>query len=191
MQLTSLLKPDQAFVVRLGQTTFSYAELDGASARVASLLRGRGVSPGDHVAVMLGRVAELPSAYYGVLRTGAVVVPIDVGSSAGQVEVYLTSSGARLVLAWHECLDAAEAGARDAGVDYIVVHPIGFHALLEEMKPVVDADITREPDDIAVLLYAPTTTGTVHAIEVTHAELRAQAGENGEIVIPLMEEQRC
>lgn len=171
MNLASLLKPGQAPAVRLGQTDLSYAELDDMSARVAALLRGRGVEPGDYVGVILGKVVELPGVYYGVLRAGAVVVAISLASSEQQIGRQLTETGARLVFAWHEHLDTVEAGARRAGADYIVVHPASFRALLDETGPGVNGAAEPEPDDLAVVLYEPGANGSANAVQLTHADV--------------------
>lgn len=176
MELASLIKPGRALAVRVGRQELSFTELDRTTARVAALLHSRGVGAGDRVGVMLGEVVELPTVYYGVLRAGAVVVPIDVAGSALHVGSVLERAGARLVFAWHEALDAAEAGAAFAGADYIVVHPASFDALLGDVPVGPDA-AERAPGDLAVLLF-PTD-----AVAVTHGELA-----NG--VIPLTAEGR-
>ena len=63
--------------VRVGDATTTYSELDEASPRVAGLLRQRGLKPGDRVGIMLPNVAEFAVVYYGVLRAGGVVVPMN------------------------------------------------------------------------------------------------------------------
>ena len=64
--------------VRVGETATTYQELDQAAARVAGLLRARGLKPGDRVGIMLPNVAEFAVIYYGVLRAGGVVVPMNL-----------------------------------------------------------------------------------------------------------------
>src|SRR4051794_38005802 len=64
--------------IRLADITVSYAQLDEGSARVAGLLQERGIRRGDRVAVMLPNVPQFALAYYGVLRLGAIVVPMNV-----------------------------------------------------------------------------------------------------------------
>src|SRR6202007_752338 len=63
--------------VRVDSAAMTYRALDEASARVAALLGERGLRPGDRVAVMMPNVAEVPVVYYGVLRAGGVVVPMN------------------------------------------------------------------------------------------------------------------
>jgi long-chain acyl-CoA synthetase len=178
MRLERLIKPGPTQSVRLGPTVLSYVELDRMSARVAALLLARGVLPGERVAVMLARVMELPGVYYGVLRAGAVVVPVEVSASADEVATRLTETGARVVFAWHESLDAAEAGARRAGADYVVVHPASFHVLLEDVALGRDL-VERGPDDLAVLLHSTNGGGVV---ELTYADLAGR-------VMPLTTEE--
>ena len=63
--------------IKLDDVEVPYSGLDAASARVAGLLAGRGVEPGDRVGLMLPNVPYFPMAYYGILRLGAVVVPMN------------------------------------------------------------------------------------------------------------------
>jgi long-chain acyl-CoA synthetase len=63
--------------VRQGQSDTTYQALDDASARVAGMLAARGLRPGDRVGVVLPNVAEFAVVYYGVLRAGGVVVPMN------------------------------------------------------------------------------------------------------------------
>ena len=90
----------------------TYAELDERSARVAGLLRERGLEPGDRVGVMLPNVPEFPIAYYGVLRAGGVVVPMNVLLKRREIAFYLEDSGAKLLLAWHELRRGGRDGRR-------------------------------------------------------------------------------
>src|SRR4029453_12185446 len=63
--------------IRLGDDVVTYRDLDESSARVAGLLASRGVRPGQPVAIMLPNVPEYAVVYYGVLRAGGVVVPMN------------------------------------------------------------------------------------------------------------------
>src|SRR5689334_10439897 len=76
--------------LRLGDRSISYAELDRASSRVAGLLGERGVEPGDRVGIMLGNTPDFAAAYYGALRSGAVVVPMNPLLKAREIAHYLS-----------------------------------------------------------------------------------------------------
>src|SRR4029453_2544326 len=97
---------------RLGGLVLTYEELDEGAARVAGLLAARGVEPGDRVGLMLPNVAEFPVLYYGVLRAGAVVVPMNPLLKAREIEYYLGDAGARLIFVWHATADEAAKGAQ-------------------------------------------------------------------------------
>ena len=75
--------------IRLEKTDLSYAELDRASARVAGLLRSSGFQPGDRAGVMLPNVPQFAVVYYGVLRAGGVVVPMNPLLKEREVEYYM------------------------------------------------------------------------------------------------------
>ena len=87
--------------IRLGEAELSYADLDDRSARLATLLRERGLAAGDRIGIMLPNVPEFPISYYGVLRAGGVVVPMNVLLKRREIAFYLGDSGARALLAWH------------------------------------------------------------------------------------------
>src|SRR3712207_6989328 len=68
--------PDRPAVV-LDETVLSYADLWERTARVAGWLREKGHQPGDRVGLMLPNVPAFPVLYYGILRAGGVVVPMN------------------------------------------------------------------------------------------------------------------
>ncbi len=165
--------PDRA-AVRLDDLVLTYGELDARSARVAGLLAARGVEPGDRVGLMLPNVAQFPVLYYGALRAGAVVVPMNPLLKAREVEYYLGDSGARLAFAWHQTAEEAAKGAEAAGTGFVPVEPGAFDDLLDEVGPVT-AVADRADDDTAVILYTSGTTGRPKGAELTHANLARNA----------------
>jgi long-chain acyl-CoA synthetase len=157
--------------IRLGDAQLTYAELDDLSARAARLLRDHGVQPGDRAGIMLPNVLDFPVAYYGVLRAGVVVVPMNVLLKEREVAFYLGDSGAEALLAWHEFADEARAGAQQAGAEVIDVAPGSFLERLREVEPLPGVT-PRDDDDTAVILYTSGTTGTPKGAELTHRNLR-------------------
>src|SRR3954452_22307184 len=157
----------EAVAVRLGPLELTYAELDDRSARLAALLREQGLQQGDRVGVMLPNVLEFPIAYYGVLRAGGIVVPMNVLLKRREIAFYLEDSGARLLLAWHGFLEEAEKGAEDAGAELIAVAPAAFAQSLSDREQSAEVVETAE-DDTAVILYTSGTTGKPKGAELTH-----------------------
>jgi long-chain acyl-CoA synthetase len=156
--------------VRVGDAAMTYRELDEASARVAGLLRERGLKPRDRVGIMLPNVAEFVVVYYGVLRSGGIAVPMNPLLKRREVAYYLGDSGAGLIFAWHAFADEARAGAEQAKAEPIVVEPAGFPDLLASAAP--DYEVAdRDNDDTAVILYTSGTTGQPKGAQLTHGNL--------------------
>jgi long-chain acyl-CoA synthetase len=165
---------------RLDDVEVTYAALDEASSRVAGLLAAKGVGPGDRVGIMLPNVPYFAAVYYGILRLGAVVVPMNVLLKGREVSFYLRDPEAKVVLAWHGFAEAAQQGAAEAGTECVLVEPGAFERLLAGAEPRRDVE-ERAADDTAVILYTSGTTGTPKGAELTHANL----GRNAEIAVGL------
>src|SRR5881275_936723 len=121
--------------IKLDDLTLTYAQLDEATARVAALVKEKGIEPGDRVGVMLPNVPYFPVVYYGVLRAGGVIVPMNVLLKGREVTFYLQDPEAKLLFAWHDFADAAHKGAEEAGAEVIEVKPGEFEKLLAEHDP--------------------------------------------------------
>src|SRR5215212_5558458 len=81
--------------LKLDDVDVSYAAVDEASARVGGLLRERGFEPGHRVGVMLPNVPYFAFVYYGILRAGGIVVPMNPLLKVREVQFYLSDPGAR------------------------------------------------------------------------------------------------
>src|SRR5438309_10070758 len=116
MNLASLLtesaeRDGDHVAIKLDDAELTYSALDGASAHVAGLLEEHGVSRGDRVGIMLPNVPYFPVCYYGALRVGATIVPMNVLLKRREVEFYLADSGAKLLFAWEGFAQDARGGA--------------------------------------------------------------------------------
>ncbi|WCB92587.1 Long-chain-fatty-acid--CoA ligase [Baekduia alba] len=160
--------------IKLDDAVFNYTLLDEASARVATMLKSMGLEPGDRVGIMLPNVPYFPVAYYGILRAGGVVVPMNVLLKGREVGFYLKDPGAKVVFAWHDFLDAAQTGADDAGAQLIDVKPGEIEGRIFEHEPDLDVAEVAD-DDTAVILYTSGTTGQPKGAELTHGNLMKNA----------------
>ncbi|HEX3616775.1 MAG TPA: long-chain fatty acid--CoA ligase [Solirubrobacteraceae bacterium] len=161
--------PEQV-AVKLDDFALNYGLLEQAAKRIAGMLAQRGIAPGDRVALMLPNVPHFVVAYYGILRAGAVVVPMNVLNKQREVEYYLRDSGAKLLFVWRDFGEEAEPAAAAAGCECIAVAPGEFEQTLFATDP-VEALVERESGDTAVLLYTSGTTGTPKGAELTHDNL--------------------
>ena len=120
---------------KLDDVELTYGALDESSARIAALLKAKGLEPGDRVGLMLPNVPYFPAIYYGILRAGGVVVPMNVLLKGR--EVTLLPRGLRApscVFAWHGFAEAAEEGAEQAGAECILVEPGEFEQLVARAR---------------------------------------------------------
>lgn len=156
----------------------SYAELDAATDRFAAGLRARGLQPGDSVGLQLPNVPQFLIAYYGILKAGCVVVPMNVLFKAGEIGYILEDSDARVFVTWAGSAEEAAKAAADAGIQelYVLALPgmpapdVGrpFEQLLatpvQGRPPLYQSD----PGDTAVIIYTSGTTGRPKGAELSH-----------------------
>ncbi|MFT4049231.1 MAG: long-chain fatty acid--CoA ligase [Solirubrobacterales bacterium] len=176
---TAAEHPD-AVALKLDDTELSYAQLDGASSLVAGLLAERGVEPGDRVGLMLPNVPYFPAVYYGILKAGAAVVPMNVLLKGREAEFYLKDSGAKQFFAWHDWEDEAQIAADGAGIELTVVKPGEFEQLLGAQTPIAEV-AERAGDDTCVILYTSGTTGIPKGAELTHSNIGSNVATNVEM----------
>jgi long-chain acyl-CoA synthetase len=174
--------PDRPAVL-LDEDNLTYADLDDRSARVRGWLRQHGVEAGDRVGIMLPNVLAFPILYYGALRAGAAVVPINPLLKSREIRHYLGDSGAKVVFVWHEAMAEAAAAAAEVGsqavrIDHTSVAEIGSWPLHTEVAGCRD-------EDTAVVLYTSGTTGTPKGAQLTHANMRANASVTATTLLSL------
>ncbi len=163
----SAVKFPERPALRLGQKTLTYAEFDELAGRAAGRMASLGVQPGDRVGLMVPNVLEFPVLFYGALRLGAVMVPMNPLLKGREITHYTGDSG--MVLLWaHESVAAEDTahvveGCRVEVVDGSVIPG------LAAFEPVPMAE--KDYEDTAVILYTSGTTGTPKGAELTHGGL--------------------
>jgi long-chain acyl-CoA synthetase len=167
--------------IKLDDLEIPYSALHAGSAAVAGLLKAKGVGPGDRVGLMLPNLPYFPFAFFGVLRLGGVVVPMNPLLKEREVAFHLSDSGAKVLVAWNQFADAARAGSEKADAECIIVEPGEFEKQVGEAKPVEEV-ADRDDDDTALILYTSGTTGTPKGAELTHDNLRAATQTSVDLV---------
>jgi long-chain acyl-CoA synthetase len=164
----------------------TYGELDAASDSVAEGLVETGVRPGDMVALQLPNIPQFAVAYFGILKAGGVVVPMNPLFKAREVAYCLRHSRARALITWAGVAAEAGKGAAEAGVDAVyAVGPAGdaltpFSTLLRpaaHRRPLA----ARDGGDTAAIVFTSGTTGTPRAAELTHTQLYMNADIPGRL----------
>jgi long-chain acyl-CoA synthetase len=146
---------------------FTYRQLhDMASAR-ASWLADQGIRAGDRCAILAANDAHWCAAYLGILKRGAVAVPLDTNYSADQVATIIHDSGAKLLFV----SDTYKALASDVSVPLTNLHQEPDRTTpwepLEPLEPL-------EPGAAAVILYTSGTTSDPKGVVLTHGNLLAE-----------------
>lgn len=176
----------------------SFAQLNGASNQFANGLSKMGVKQGDKVGIMLPNVPHFLIAYYGVLKLGAVVVPMNVLFKAEEVEYMLNDAEAVALIVWDGFLDAAVRGIRQVPTcqNLIVAQAPGSPTSLPQGTGVHKFDSVYQtestkfdlaptmPDDTAVILYTSGTTGKPKGAEITHFNMFYNAQNSGDRLVP-------
>ncbi len=172
-------KPDHPVVI-LESFKLTYSQLDAQSSQVASSLKAAGLKKGDRVGLMLPNVPQFPMAYFGILKAGGVVVPMNVLLKAREVSFYMGNSESRVLIVWEDFAGEALKGIENLkGITtYVALKPgssappTGTKSFMELMAgdPKFDMEATSG-DDTAVILYTSGTTGKPKGAEITHSNL--------------------
>ena len=99
LTITASRYPGRTAIV-FGAERMTYAQLDAASNQVANLLVERGIRPGDKVAISCPNTPHFTTIYFGILKAGAVVVPLNVLLKAREIAYHLKDSDAMAYFAF-------------------------------------------------------------------------------------------
>ncbi|MEV6395104.1 amino acid adenylation domain-containing protein [Streptomyces sp. NPDC051907] len=144
--------PDAVALV-CGVERVGYGELAGRAGRLAGVLRASGVGPGDVVGVCLGRGVDAVVGLLGVLRAGAVCLPLAPELPRERLAFMVADAGARVVLASSQL-----AGSLPAGGPPVVVYD--GDAVLAERPPVAPAPVSAGVGDVRSAMYVIYTSGS-------------------------------
>ncbi len=179
--------PERAAVV-LGDQRLTYAQVNAGANQVANLLQARGIGPGDKVALSCPNLPYFPVIYYGILKAGAVVVPLNVLLKGREIAYHLTDSQAKAYFCFQGTPDLPMGTEGHAGfgqvddcehfflvtADPAAASPIeGAETLgraLAGQSPVFETVLAAETDP-AVILYTSGTTGQAKGAELSHSNL--------------------
>lgn len=154
----------------------SYADLDRAAARIARLLAGLGVRRGDRVAAQVEKSPEAVYLYLGVLRAGAVYLPLNPAYTLPEVEYFLADAEPAAVVCRPESQEAFALLCGKLGVPHLLTLGARGDGSLLERCAGLTADLPRPPleaDDLAAILYTSGTTGRAKGAMLTHGNLAA------------------
>jgi long-chain acyl-CoA synthetase len=182
-------RPDRP-LCHINDLSFSYAQVDEISGRVAGALLGSGLRRGDKIAVQLPNLPQFLFTYFAILKAGLVMVPMNPLLKAPEIAYQLRDSQSRMLITFEGFAAEAVAGARQAGdVPTFVVNLPGNDQRPEGTRHYDElyfADDTGEiesmdADDTAVIIYTSGTTGRPKGAELTHFQMYMNCTVAGEL----------
>jgi crotonobetaine/carnitine-CoA ligase len=167
---------DRPFLL-FGDDTFTYADVQDRSARIANGLRTLGVTRGSHVALILPNCPEYLWSWFGAARIGAPVVPVNVALKGDGLAHILDHSDAETFVVHHDYLDRF-ANVRDrlpklrrvvvvgrvAGADVSWEH-------VAASSPDDADDPAIEASDLMLVMYTSGTTGPPKGVVIPQGQI--------------------
>ena len=192
--------PEREAVV-MGSTRLGYGQLNALACQVANGLSALGIQPGDRVALSCPNLPYFPIVYFGILKAGAVVVPLNVLLRGPEVAFHLQDSGARAFFCFEGTPELPMARMGQEGFEaapacehfFVITSdpaappPVpGARTLgmLLHQQPPTFRTAARDPDDTAVILYTSGTTGRPKGAELTHDNMLLNAIASRDLSLP-------
>ena len=170
-------------------TTWSYRELDHRSRIAAWRLRAMGLEAGDRLLTWSPSTPELPATYFGAMRAGLILVPLDLRMSSAAVEGIVQASGARhlIIGTGRDAPDPREARLErfpTTTVDALAAEP--DDTFPPDWEARLEAWPAPDQADVFELVFTSGTTGTPKGVMLSHDTVMASI-ESFHRIIPPME----
>jgi len=169
-----------------GKERFTYAQSAERASKLAGALRNAGVQPGDRVAFLCMNCHRLLEAYYGVVESGAVLLPLNIRLAPQELAYILNDAGARMLFFQGHFLELVESlrprlatiqnfYSLDAVAEVDWLSTQNYDALLTS-APAYRADIMQvDENSLAELFYTSGTSAEPKSVMLTHRNIYLHA----------------
>lgn len=189
--------PDRPFLT-LDGVQLTYGELDRGSAAVAGFLHEWGITPGDRVGLMLENSMELLYTWFGIVRLGAIEVPLNTSLRGKHLEYILGNCGMRILVIDRSYLVRLHEVELPRALQAIVVlggvageteSPPAAHITMRRFDSVLDSGAGKPLPDVdvtiasaAAIIYTSGTSGPSKGVVCPHGHLLALGRETLELL---------
>lgn len=182
MEIQSFRVPDKMAVI-FGESGYTYRFLNTETNRVANALISIGIKKGDHVAIWLPNCIEFLTAFYGILKIGAVALPMNILFKQREMRFLLSNSESKAILALEEGLEVirqirpelpALEGVIVIGQGNRYDDAVSFQEVTKKCSNSFHS-LDLNPDDTATILYTSGTTGDPKGAMLSHRNLLMNA----------------
>jgi malonyl-CoA/methylmalonyl-CoA synthetase len=168
----------QPFLLVDDGATYTYADLEHETARIAAFLTGLGLGKGDRVAAQVEKSAQGLFLYLGSLRAGLCFLPLNTAYQRAELAYFLKDAEPRVVVCRTQSVAALTQLCNQAGVPHLYsLDEHGKGTLADALRdaPAEFKDPVLAEDDLAVIVYTSGTTGRSKGAMVTHRNLTSNA----------------
>jgi long-chain acyl-CoA synthetase len=161
----------------------TYGELEKKAGQIGQALKTMGVAKGDRVAIHLPNIPEFIMAYFGILKAGATVVPINVMLKKDEIRYVLSNSGARNLFTLKDFLPEVISAVKEIpGFQKMILlggagdgEGVPFARMVDPSNPALNAGEVIPEEDLAVIFYTSGTTGKPKGAMLTHGNMYSNA----------------
>lgn len=162
------LSPRTTFIKFNGKS-HSFRDVDRLADRYAAFIREQGIRPGEPVAILCHNCAFYVAAYFGIVRAGAIVLPLNNLLTHEELDYIVKDSGARLCFHDLDCRGTVEKLSKKNTASFVMISDIG-----DGTGPVLKGDPSPHTvDEISTILYTSGTTGRPKGALLTHSNIIA------------------
>ena len=169
---------EKCLLVSQDNVSYSYADIEQESARLANYLCELGAESGDRVSVQVEKSPQAFCLYLACLRAGLVFHPLNPAYQTSELEYFLNNAEPSVVICDSAKLDSLKPIVASENIHHLLtLNADGSGSLIEESLSCATEFmcVSRAADDMAALLYSSGTTGVPKGIMLTHNNLSSNA----------------